>query len=190
MLDKYRLSKSDVNRCGLVKARSEYKAILRKCRYEYDSEKTSRFVNAKYKDARLYWNLLKETAGIKNTSVPLSSFEQYFRAVNNPADRFYNPDEDVIYFNERYENNEFSIMCAELNLPLALQEILKAISQLRTNKSAGPDKLLNEFFINGKEVLSTTLLILFNKLFEMGYFPEEWSEGYIIPLHKKEVLMK
>ena len=185
MLDKYRLSKSDVNRCGLVKARSEYKAILRKCRYEYDSEKTSRFVNAKYKDARLYWNLLKETAGIKNTSVPLSSFEQYFSAVNNPADRFYNPDEDVLYFNERYESNEFSIMFAELNLPLVLQEILKAISQLRTNKSAGPDKLLNEFFINGKEVLSTTLLILFNKLFEMGYFPEEWSEGYIIPLHKK-----
>ena len=56
---------------------------------------------------------------------------------------------------------------------------------MRTNKSAGPDKLLNEFFINGKEVLSTTLLILFNKLFEMGHFPEEWSEGYIIPLHKK-----
>ena len=78
MLDKYRLSKSDANRCSLVKAGSEYKAILRKCRYEYDREKTSRFVNAKYKDARLYWNLLKETAGIKSTSVPLSSFEQYF----------------------------------------------------------------------------------------------------------------
>ena len=117
--------------------------------------------------------------------MPLSSFEQYFRAVNNPADRFYNPDEDVIYFNERYENNEFSVMFAELNLPFTLQEMLKAISQLRTNKSAGPDKLLNEFFINDKEVLSATLLILFNKLYEMGYFLEEWSEGYIIPLHKK-----
>ena len=135
MLDKYRLSKSDANRCGLVKARSEYKAILRKCRYEYDSEKTSCFVNAKYKDARLYWNLLKETAGIKSTSVPLSSFEQYFRAVNSPADRFYNPDEDVIYFNEHHENNEFSVMFAELNLPFTLQEMLKAISQLRTYKS-------------------------------------------------------
>ena len=43
MLDRYRLSKNDVNRIGLVKARSEYKAILRKCRYEYDRERTSRF---------------------------------------------------------------------------------------------------------------------------------------------------
>ena len=60
----------------------------------------------------------------------------------------------------RYERNEFSVMFEELNLSFSHQEILKAIAQLRTNKSAGPDKLLNEFFINGKEVLSTTLLIL------------------------------
>ena len=103
----------------------------------------------------------------------LSSFEQYFRAVNNPEDRFYNPDEDVIYFNERYERNEFSVMFEELNISFSHQEILKAIAMLRTNKSSGPDKLLNEFFINGKEVLSTTLLIIFNKLFEMGHFPGE-----------------
>ena len=60
MLDKYRESKTDVNRKGMVKARSEYKSLIRQCRYEYDKEKTSRFVNAKYNNARLYWNLLQE----------------------------------------------------------------------------------------------------------------------------------
>ena len=29
------------------------------------------------------------------------------------------------------------------------------------------------------------MLSLSNKLFSMGYFPKEWSEGFIIPLHKK-----
>ena len=53
-VSKFRESKNDANRIGLVKARSEYKTILRKCRYEYDREKTSRFVNARYKNARLY----------------------------------------------------------------------------------------------------------------------------------------
>ena len=76
-------------------------------------------------------------------------------------------------------------MFDELNIPFSRQEINLAISQLRTNKSAGPDKLLNEFFIHGKEILNSTLSILFNKLFEIGYFPKEWSEGFIIPLHKK-----
>ena len=133
----------------------------------------------------MYWNLLKESAGIRTTNVSLSTFEQYFKAVNNPLDPFYSPDEDIIYFNERYENNEFSVMFEELNLSFTNEELAKAIGQLRTNKSSGPDKLINEFFISGKNLLNPTLLILFNKLFAMGYFPENWSEGYIIPLHKK-----
>jgi len=39
--------------------------------------------------------------------------------------------------------------------------------------------------IHGKDLLSDHLLKLFIKLFEIGYFPHAWSEGYIIPLHKK-----
>ena len=52
-------------------------SILRKSRCEFDKERTSRFVNAKYKNAKLY-----------STNVSLSSFEQYFKAVNNPSDPF------------------------------------------------------------------------------------------------------
>ena len=52
-------------------------------------------------------------------------------------------------------------------------------------KSAGPDKLINGFFIHGNIYLCPILCNLFNKLFETGYFPEVWTEGYIIPLHKK-----
>ena len=116
MLDKYRGSRDDESRIGMVKARSAYKSFLRKSRYDFDKERTSRFMNAKYKNAKLYWNLLKECAGLKTTDVSLSSFEQYFKAVNNQSDPFYSPDEDVIYFNERYENNEFAIKFEELNV--------------------------------------------------------------------------
>ena len=27
--------------------------------------------------------------------------------------------------------------------------------------------------------------MLFNKLFDLRYFPADWSEGFIVPLHKK-----
>ena len=145
-LDKYRESKTDVNRAGMVKARSDYKSIIRKSRYEFDKNETSHFVNAKYKNAQLYWNLLKESAGVRSPSIPLTTFEQYFKAVNNPDDQFYTPDEDVLLFNERYENNEFSIMFEELNVSFTYEEFCKACSQLHTNKLAGPDKLINKFF--------------------------------------------
>ena len=128
-LNKYRALKTDENRRKMVKARSDYKTFIRKCRYNYDKEKTSRFVNAKYKNAKLYWNLLKDAAGIKSSNIQLSTFEQYFKAVNNPSDPFYRPDEDVIYFNERYENDEFGIIFDELNSNFSREEISKAILQ-------------------------------------------------------------
>ena len=89
-------------------------------------------------------------------------------AVNNPSDPFFAPDEDVLYFNERCETNGFAVMFEELNLPYSNTDLFKALRQLHTNKLAGPDKLINEIFINGTHVLCPTLLILFNKLFRMG----------------------
>ena len=44
---------------------------------------------------------------------------------------------------------------------------------------------LNEFFMHGKLILSEYLLVLFNKIFELGYFPKAWSEGFVVLLHKK-----
>ena len=97
MLQKFREGKTNENRINMVKARSEYKTVLRKCKYEYDKKKTESLINAKFKNAKLYWNLLKSSAGIKPGNIPLSSFEQYFKAVNNPDDHFYTPDDDVLF---------------------------------------------------------------------------------------------
>ena len=76
-------------------------------------------------------------------------------------------------------------MFSELDLPITVEEILKAISQLSNGKSSGSGRLLNGFFINVKEILTPYFHILFNKIFLSGYFPEAWSVGEIIPLHKK-----
>ena len=58
-LSRYRASKTDENRRNLAKARSEYKSLIRKCRYNYDKEKTSQFVNAKYKKRETVLELIK-----------------------------------------------------------------------------------------------------------------------------------
>ena len=62
--------------------------------------------------------------------------------------------------------------------------IAKAISQLKSGKSSGEGMLLNDFFVKGKDIL-TYLLRLFNFIFECGVFPDAWSDGLLIPLHKK-----
>ena len=76
-------------------------------------------------------------------------------------------------------------MFDELNSEILRTELLTAIKQLRNGARSGPDLLLNEFFKNGSETLVTYLHNLFNKLFQMGYFLENWSEGFIVPIFKK-----
>ena len=98
---------------------------------------------------------------------------------------FFQPDEDVIFFNERYINGELQVMFDELNISLTEEEIMKAIKQLKLGKSCGPDYMLNEFFRYGMDVLMPYLYKLFNTVFNLGYFPEKWTEGFIVPLHKK-----
>ncbi len=45
--------------------------------------------------------------------------------------------------------------------------------------------VLNEFLIHGKASLTPFLSKLFNAAFNNGYFPDAWSEGHIVPIHKK-----
>ena len=36
-------------------------------------------------------------------------------------------------------------------------EILKAISQLKTNRSGGPDHIINEFIVHGKHICANNV---------------------------------
>ena len=76
-------------------------------------------------------------------------------------------------------------MFEELNVPLSYLEVLLAVNKLKNEASAGPDLSLNEFFKNGISILMTYIHRFFNKIFEIGYFPDKWSEGFIVPIHKR-----
>ena len=77
------------------------------------------------------------------------------------------------------------IIFYELNTTITETEIRKAIKQLKNGKNGGPDMLLNEFFIHGVNELLPYLYNLFNKILDLGHFPEVWSKGYVVPIHKK-----
>ena len=77
-----------------------------------------------------------------------------------------------MFFSEQYVRGEFQIMFDELNSEILRTELLAAINLLRNGASPGPDFLLNDFFKNGSETLVIYLHNLFNKLFQIDYFPE------------------
>ena len=58
---------------------------------------------------------------------------------------FFQPDNNIIYFNERYLNGELQVMFDELNCDVTNFEILKAFKKLSLGCSGGPDCVLNNF---------------------------------------------
>ena len=72
----------------------------------------------------------------------------------------------------------------ELDTNITYDEVYTAIKSMKCGKSPGYDMLLNELFIFGKDVLTTSITRIFNHILNVGYFPQCWSEGVIVPLHK------
>ena len=111
-------------------------------------------MEARLVNAKEYWKLLKVCAGLKDCIISISMIAEYFSMVSNPQDRFLNVDEDD--FVSRYINDEFQMMFHKLNVDIYVDEIEKAIQQLKS----GPDLLLNEFFISDINVLIPYLFVV------------------------------
>ena len=95
-----------------------------------------------------------QAANIKNkNSITADTFSEYFKSINDPNDRFYQADEDVLFLNEQYLKGEIQVMFEELNVPITVEEIRKDLKHLKNGASAGPALNLNEFLKHGKNGL-------------------------------------
>ena len=163
----YRVDKSHDNQTRLVNARSKYKKILRQKLYNYMKEKTCKLLVSKSKNVKEYWKLLKQTANLNNKcSINAKRFSEYLQAISDPNNRFFQPDEDILCFNERYVQGELQVMFEEINLSMSLEEIKDGVRQPLNGASAGPDLFLNEFLKKkGTNELITYMHSLFRLIF-------------------------
>ena len=60
-----------------------------------------------------------------------------------------------------------------------------SIKHLKGGKVAGHDNIKSDYILIEQGNLKFVILTLFNKLYEIGYFPKEWSTGVIVPIYKK-----
>ena len=107
----------------MVRARTEYKNTVRKFNFEIDRQKSMKLINAKFKNAKEYWKLLKESASQpKPKSLSANDFDNYFMSINNPEDPFFQPDDNILYFSERFLNSEIQFMFDNLNDTITMRK--------------------------------------------------------------------
>ena len=71
-----------------------------------------------------------------------------------------------------------------INRRISLQEVKRAIKQLKPNKTTGPDNIPNAVILQGRGQMEIMLLYIINHIMETERIPQEWKDAEIISLYK------
>ena len=82
------------------------------------------------------------------------------------------------------KSENFSPEICNLDVPFTCKEIKDGIKRLKTDKTGGPDLILNEFIKAGSNTLVLTLTKLFNKILNSGQFPKIWNLSLLTSIYK------
>ena len=82
--------------------------------------------------------------------------------------------QEEINLQENYENS-YRTNVEELDTEITLDELNDSIKDLKKEKSAGNDGILNEFLINASPAVKYLILAIFNSILKLEKFPEQCS---------------
>ena len=74
----------------------------------------------------------------------------------------------------------------ELDFDFTEYELRRAVFAQKDNKSPGIDSISSEILKASYDVISPSLLYLYNRMFHNGEYPRSWGEGIIAPILKKK----
>ena len=145
---------------------------------------------------RVYWTTLKAATKAKSDcAIPPEEFENHFKELNEKNDlnaetSSHSHTANDLSTPDALSNNEGNVLQTELlnelNKPITMDELSKALKNLKNNKATGPDGIKNEEIKATFELMKNFYLKLFNLIFDSGVFPSSWAEGLIVPIYKKK----
>lgn len=171
--------RSAANRELLSQKRREYKVCTSKCKRRFEQYEGDHMDFLRKNNPKQFFRQLRNTStpSSGNTDLTLDDFREHFSTLSN--------------VDGHDENNatpcptDMSTVYPELDADFTMDELKTVLKNVKKNKTAGIDCMLNEFFTVFTDVFSPYLLQLFNVILQTGVFPESWSSGIIVPLHKK-----
>ena len=182
-LNQFNCNPSNENRILLMHRKAKYKKLVVKTKRIYFNNKCIEIKALQRQSPKLFWNHFKSKRKVAGESISPQNFFEYFRNIStNCNDNFSNP--SVSQYVQ--ENNCVNpAVYSELDKEFTQEELLASIKNLKGGKASGCDNLLYEYVIETFDILGNVWVKLFNAIFSSGHFPEKWTEGVIIPLHKK-----
>ncbi|XP_057335088.1 uncharacterized protein LOC130673891 [Microplitis mediator] len=180
-----------------VNAKKTVSECLKKCfKVNFQSEDKLEYLRAKkyYKEV----TKAKKEKYIEDLRTKFSNVRnslEFWKAVRcySPRPRL-QKGPSIESWNNFYRNAYPNVQCvplpngisrvSELDLEITFSELDRYLKHLKTGKAPGPDLINNEFYAHLPTNLKICLLSLFNRIFEMGRVPENWSHVLLTMIFK------
>ncbi|XP_077862470.1 uncharacterized protein LOC144344329 [Saccoglossus kowalevskii] len=194
-LNHYRHTKSQNSLEYYLLSKQPYQKLIKEKKAEFQKLRRDELINlSKQKNSHKFWQKLKQHKINVSENITMEEWSNYFTNLFTPVlvenenyNDFYVSIED--YMTDLDIENigipDVYLELAEFNQPITMTEVKKNLDKLKANKSPGPDGIHSEFWKFAPLDICDLLYSLYNKVFDQGAFPIEWSRGLISPVYKK-----
>ena len=135
-----------MDRERLVIASRNYKKEVNKSHKAFIKNQSKKLINLRSQDPKEYWNLLNFGKKTDSIITNLSLFN-HFKELTSEINSQEHNNIDITQFIQTEDTGSI------LDKFITAEEILKVIRNLKNNKAAGPDYILNEYIAATKELL-------------------------------------
>ena len=176
---KYHDDQTEESRIGMCMQRNMYRKLCRSKRREHKRAESVRLTELSRRDPKAFWKEIRPKK--VDAGVPDCDFFNHFK---NLAGR-------ETYLNE-VGRREIEVCIQDrqekyieqLDTPVTMRELDDSIKGLKLEKASGFDMILNEFLVNASYGVKVLILMIFNNILQLEYFPECWAQGDVIPIFK------
>ena len=164
----------------LFEAEKQYKKTLDSSMQKHREKMQQEMKNLRSHNTKEYWKILNRGKKTKQPDIPIDIFFDFYKDLNAPQsdiDPHNLPEIDPDVINHVNE---------EINSHITREEIIKAIKNLKVNKSCGEDHIINEYIKSTYQLFISIYEKLFNIIFDHDVIPDIWLVGYIKPLYKNK----
>ena len=184
--DKHNLDR----RQNYIREKKNYKKAIYKAKKIAQQYKLNRLADLEQSDPKRFWADIKSILRPRDDSascIDHGKWLDHFRSLLHPLVVKDTNQQFAEYIDCSLPTIEgVSEHNGNLNKQISHDELNIVIKELKTGKATYLDEISNEFIKATAGRLRDPLLHLFNTVIRLGVFPIDWSDGLIIPIHKKD----
>ena len=156
----------------------QLKTLIKKKKRDYQANLNTFLREHRYENPKEFWKIINPKDKGSDCKVSIEEFVTHFKNLGQTQDTIreqqINPEPDLYNTNDNI-NHQFTV-----------EEIKSHIRKLKSNKSAGYDRIINENLKNCPESLIILITRYFNLVLDSGIVPEDWCLAMIQPIYKNK----